>query len=184
MTSTYPGPHQPWNKLLPPSVMPLTYPPITNSFIQLSICSYIHLFIVIHLAANYLSSSEIRLGSWEITIWATGAPPFRCTPPFRCRSWGGGAGAWRRKWQPTPVLLPGDSHGQISPLGCSPWGWPESAMTEWLSKQTGGPTLHNPDEQFLEMHGLPEHNQSQGGVLITLSPHGRDVRKEDDWGDH
>ena len=63
MTSTYPAPHQPWNKLLPPSVMPLTYPPITDSFIQLSIYSYIHLFIIIHLAADYLSSSEIRLGS-------------------------------------------------------------------------------------------------------------------------
>ena len=29
---------------------------------------------------------------------------------------------WRRKWQPTPVLLPGKSHGQRSPVGYSPWG--------------------------------------------------------------
>ena len=29
---------------------------------------------------------------------------------------------WRRKWQPTPVLLPGESHGQRSLVGCSPWG--------------------------------------------------------------
>jgi len=28
----------------------------------------------------------------------------------------------RRKWQPTPVLLPGKSHGQRSLVGCSPWG--------------------------------------------------------------
>ena len=28
---------------------------------------------------------------------------------------------WRRKWQPTPVLLPGKSHGQRSLVGCSPW---------------------------------------------------------------
>ena len=28
----------------------------------------------------------------------------------------------RRQWQPTPVLLPGKSHGQRSLLGCSPWG--------------------------------------------------------------
>ena len=28
---------------------------------------------------------------------------------------------WRRKWQPTPVLLPGESHGQSNPAGCSPW---------------------------------------------------------------
>ena len=29
---------------------------------------------------------------------------------------------WRRKWHPTPVLLPGKSHGQRSLVGCSPWG--------------------------------------------------------------
>ena len=28
----------------------------------------------------------------------------------------------RRKWEPTPVLLPGKSHGQRSLVGCSPWG--------------------------------------------------------------
>ena len=29
---------------------------------------------------------------------------------------------WRRQWQPTPVLLPGKSHGRRSVVGCSPWG--------------------------------------------------------------
>ena len=27
---------------------------------------------------------------------------------------------WRRQWHPTPVLLPGESHGQRSLVGCSP----------------------------------------------------------------
>ena len=35
-------------------------------------------------------------------------------------------------WQPTPVLLPGESHGQRSLVGCSPWGWEESDVTERL----------------------------------------------------
>ena len=35
---------------------------------------------------------------------------------------GWGRSPWRRKWQPTPVLLPGKSHGQRSQVGCSPWG--------------------------------------------------------------
>ena len=39
---------------------------------------------------------------------------------------------WRRQWQPTPVLLPGKSHGQRSPFGCSPWGRCESYTIEWL----------------------------------------------------
>ena len=29
---------------------------------------------------------------------------------------------WRRKWQPSPVLLPGESHGWRSLVGYSPWG--------------------------------------------------------------
>ena len=39
---------------------------------------------------------------------------------------------WRRWWQPTPVLLPGKSHGQRSLVGCSSWGREESDMTERL----------------------------------------------------
>ena len=39
---------------------------------------------------------------------------------------------WRRKWQSTPVLLPGKSHGQRSLVGYSPWGRKESDTTEQL----------------------------------------------------
>ena len=39
----------------------------------------------------------------------------------------------RRKWQPTPVLLPGESHGQRSLVGYSPWGHKESDTTEQLN---------------------------------------------------
>ena len=38
----------------------------------------------------------------------------------------------RRQWHPTPVLLPGKSHGWKSPVGCSPWGRLESDTTERL----------------------------------------------------
>ena len=40
---------------------------------------------------------------------------------------------WRRKWQPTPVFLPGESHGQRSLVGCSPRGHKESDTTEQLN---------------------------------------------------
>ena len=36
--------------------------------------------------------------------------------------WTGRAMYWRRQWHPTPVLLPGKSHGRRSLVGCSPWG--------------------------------------------------------------
>ena len=37
---------------------------------------------------------------------------------------------WRRKWHPTPVFLPGESHGQRSLVGYSPWGCKELDTTE------------------------------------------------------
>ena len=40
--------------------------------------------------------------------------------------------SWRRRWHPTPVLLPGKSHGRRSLVGCSPWGLEESDTTERL----------------------------------------------------
>ena len=42
---------------------------------------------------------------------------------------------WRRQWYPTPVLLPGKSHGWRSLVGCSPWGWEESDTTGQLHFQ-------------------------------------------------
>ena len=39
---------------------------------------------------------------------------------------------WRRWWHPTPVLLPGKTHGQRILVGCSPWGRKESDTTERL----------------------------------------------------
>ena len=38
--------------------------------------------------------------------------------------------SWRRKWQPSPVFLPGESQGQRSLVGCRLWGRAESDMTE------------------------------------------------------
>ena len=37
---------------------------------------------------------------------------------------------WRRKWQPAPVFLPGESHGQRSLKGYSPWSHTESDTAE------------------------------------------------------
>ena len=37
---------------------------------------------------------------------------------------------WRRKWQPTPVFLPGESQGRWSLVGCHLWGCKESDKTE------------------------------------------------------
>ena len=46
--------------------------------------------------------------------------------------WRGLYHIWRRQWHPTPVLLPGKSHGQRSLVGCCLWGRTESDTTERL----------------------------------------------------
>ena len=43
---------------------------------------------------------------------------------------------WRRKWQPAPVFLPGEFHGQRSLAGYSPWGHKKLEMTEQLTLWT------------------------------------------------
>ena len=40
---------------------------------------------------------------------------------------------WKRKWQPTPVFLPGESHGERSLAGYSPWGQHSQTLLKQLS---------------------------------------------------
>ena len=50
---------------------------------------------------------------------------------------------WRRKWQPTPVFLPGESQGQQSLVGWRLWGRTESDMTEATWRQQQGSAVKN-----------------------------------------
>ena len=43
---------------------------------------------------------------------------------------GSGRSPWRREWQPTPVFLPGEPHGQRSLVGYSPWGHKDRTSTK------------------------------------------------------
>ena len=46
---------------------------------------------------------------------------------------------WRREWQPTPVFLPGESHGQRSLRGYSPWV--ARVRHDWATEPTPAPSL-------------------------------------------
>ena len=48
---------------------------------------------------------------------------------------------WRRRWQPTPVLLPGASQGRGSLVGCRLWGRTELGTTEATQQQRSQNTL-------------------------------------------
>ena len=49
---------------------------------------------------------------------------------------------WRRKWQPTPVVLPGESPGWRSQVGCHLWGPAESDMTEMTAAAAAAAWIH------------------------------------------
>ena len=63
--------------------------------------------------------------------------------------------SWRRKWQSTPVFLPGKSHGQRSLVSYSPWGCKDSETTEKLS------TSHTTSYRHVGSHPVREVVQMQ-----------------------
>ena len=62
-------------------------------------------------------------GDWEVKASASNAGDLGLIP-------GSGRFPWRRQWHPTPVLLPGESHGRRSLVGYSPRGRKELDRTE------------------------------------------------------
>ena len=75
-----------------------------------------------HLATekDEIISAAVRW-TWRLLGGATGKEP-ACQCKFHpCI----GKIPWRRKWQPTPVILPGESHRQRSLAGYGPWGHKE-----------------------------------------------------------
>ena len=83
---------------------------------------------------------------WETWVWSLGwGDPLEKGKATHCSimAWRipwttvqGVAKNWRRKCQPTPLFLPGKSHGQKSLAGYSTWGCKESDMTEQLTHTT------------------------------------------------
>ena len=89
--------------------------------------NYVFLFkkyVFIYLAAVGLNWGLPRLGSGKESSC-------QCRRPKRCRfiPWVGKI-TWRRQWQPTPVFLSGESHGQRSLAGYSPRGHKQPDTTE------------------------------------------------------
>ena len=68
---------------------------------------------------------------------------------------------WRRKWQPTPAFLPGESQGQRSLVGCRLWGRRESDTTEQLSSSS---SMCLKREKSASLSGLPAYRGQGGGI--------------------
>ena len=77
--------------------------------------------------------------------------------------------SWRREWHPTPVLLPGKSHGQRSLVGYSPWGCEELDTTKRLhfSLSWTGEGNDNP----LQCSCLENPRDGEPGGLPSMGSH-------------
>ena len=83
-----------------------------------------------------------------------------------CDPWVGKT-PWRRKWQPTPVFLPGKFPGQRNLVSYSPWGCKELDRTEWLT---------------LALFTLKWHTQSKApgkDFEVSLGPLGAGVKRSE-----
>ena len=95
-------------------------------------------------ASSSRSSGPVSSGlvvGWQVRFWMSGFPGGTSgkDPACQCRRQKRhgfnpevGKIPWRRTWQPTPVFLHGESHGQRSLAGCSPWGLTESDRKECI----------------------------------------------------
>ena len=89
-------------------------------------------FIVLTLPALVLVSYDIYKSIRGLPTWLSGkesACQCRRHKRHGFHTWVGKI-PWRRAWQPVPVFLPGESHGQRSLVGYSPWGRKELDRTE------------------------------------------------------
>ena len=77
---------------------------------------------------------------------------------------------WERKWQPTPVFLPGKSHGQRSLEGCSPWNHRRVKYDLVTEPQQ---RIRNTNKMrptgCLEIHAKKCYRRTKGGLWIWFS---------------
>ena len=83
----------------------------------------------------------------------------------------------RRQWQPTPIILPGNSHGWRSLVGCSPWGRKELDTTEWLhfhfspsctGEGNGNPLQHSSLENPRVRHNWSDLAAEAATVILMV----------------
>ena len=119
---------------------------MNDSFLPLNLRSYIILLVSLSQTIYSILSLRITLAkvlAWLMPIkllqnmdtdnnmahWQRICLQCRRHRRHRFDSWVGKI-PLRRAWPPTPVFLPGESHGQRSLADCNPWGHKESYMTE------------------------------------------------------
>ena len=78
---------------------------------------------------------------------------------------------WRRKWQPTPIFLPGESQGRRSLAGCRLWGRTESDTTEVTQQQQQDASLIFLALLFLSVYSIFCSSKRGRGIHEVFSKH-------------
>ena len=119
--------------------------------------------LMLKLKLQYFGHLMGRTNSLENTLMLRGIEHKRRKGWQRMRWLDSITNSWRRKWQPTPIFLPGKYHGQRSLVGYSPWGCKESDMTERLHFTSLHQLNGDEFEQILE-------DSEEQGRLVWCSP--------------
>ena len=134
------------------SILPLPSPLATTCLFSVSMSLF--LFYFVHL----FFESYIYVKSYD--IWLSLPDLFQ-----------------RRQWHPTPVLLPGKSHGRRSLEGCNPWGRWRSDMTEWLHFHFSLSCIGEGNGNPLQCSCLENPGTGEPGGLPSMGSH----RVGHDW---
>ena len=97
---------------------------LSVSLIHVAVCAGSSFFMAVYYSIVY-----VLIPYFCPCYWSNGLPKWLSSKKkscLQCRRRGFdpwvGSIPWRRKWQPTLVFLPGESHGQLTLAGYSPWG--------------------------------------------------------------
>ena len=88
-----------------------------------------------------------------------------------CILWEPSTSLWRRRWHPTPVLLPGESHRRRNLVGCSPWGRWGSDTTERLHSHFLLSCIGEGNSNQLQCSCLENPRDGGPGGLLSMGPH-------------
>ena len=83
---------------------------------------------------------------------------------------------WERKWQPTTLFLPGESHGQGSLMACRPWDYKELDTTEQVSMSTR--PRHGPESLAHGLRGPVQSLEQSQNLKDTAIKKGHELFQE------
>ena len=121
-------------------------------------------------------------GGWWATVYGVAkSQTWLSDFTFLKLGWGGEESFpyGRRQWHPTPVLLPGESHGRRTLVGCSPWGHEESDTTERLPFRFSLSCIGEGNGNPLQCSCLENPRDGKPGGLPSMGSH----RAGHDWSD-